>query len=150
MRSLRLAAIRRGIVVTGLAVTGATSVTIGQTYSCMAAQDSQAVALKSYVVRLVTAPPTDTLLSNTRSRYNIPAGSASAVSIETGKKKCESAAKGYHQALHPGTPQVGRAVVVIKVGNSRYVVLDPSEPAGEFQVHVVLDNHWNLLAIFTG
>jgi len=128
----------------------APSSAVSQSFSCVPAQHPQAIVLKNYVVRLVTASTADTLVANTRSRYDLPAVSASAVRIETDKKRCESAAKGYHEALHPGVPQVSRSVVVIKVGSSRYVVLDPAERAGEFQVHVVMDNHWETLAVFTG
>ena len=124
---------------------------VAQTFSCRSAREHAVVLLKDHIIRLVSAPASDTLLANTRDRYSLPAIAASSVAVETKKQRCQAAAQAYHEALHPGVPQVSRKVVVIKVGISRYVVLDPADTiAGEYQSHVVFDAQWAVLAVFDG
>jgi len=45
---------------------------------------------------------------------------------------------------------VSRTLVVIKVGTTRYVVLDPNQLNGEFRSNIVFDSKWKVLIGFTG
>jgi hypothetical protein len=56
----------------------------------------------------------------------------------------------YHAAVTaPGTPPISRTLLVIKVGNTRYVVVDPNETKGEYGINVVFDSQWQVLFTFT-
>jgi len=41
-------------------------------------------------------------------------------------------------------------LVVIKIGSTRFVVLDPNQMAGEFQVHKMFDLKWRYVVQFIG
>jgi hypothetical protein len=116
-------------------------------FKCLAA--NQSVGLKNYLVRLVTAAPSSES-DSTRLLYQLPAGTASIVVNQTSRSLCTQAAQAYHNAIAPGTPHVSRTVAVYKVGTNRYVVLDPAEPYGEFQYHIVFDQSFTRLHAFAG
>jgi hypothetical protein len=117
----------------------------GQTYTCF---PDTAHELYSYVVRLVTA--TDPATVATRNTYHLPAVSASKVTVVSTSSVCSQAGAAYHAAVTPpGTPPVSRTLLVIKVSNTRYVVVDPNETKGEFGANVVFDSQWQALFAFT-
>lgn len=118
-----------------------------QTYSCASASHEYAVMLKNSMVRLVTAS-TDSQLVATRTRYQLPTGAASIVSVETKKAKCTDAAQAYHQELHPGQPAVSRQMVLIKVGNTRWVTVDPQDLINGRLAYIVFTSQWAKLAVF--
>ena len=118
-----------------------------QTYTCLPDTAEQAEVLRNYIVSLVTG--TDSVTVAFRTRYNLPAVTASKVTVVTTGSVCTQAGGAYHAAVtQPGTPPSSRTLVVIKVSTTRYVVLDPNEHAGEFALHVVFDKNWNDLAGF--
>ena len=118
----------------------------GQTYSCLPDTATDAVNLRDYVVRLTGGDPA---LNSTRLVYQLPLASQSQVQLVTTSKTCKDAAQAYHLAVRgASTPAISRSVAVIKVGNSRYVVIDPSERAGKFEVTVVFDTSFQPLASF--
>jgi len=120
----------------------------GQTYRCLPVTSFETVALKDYMDRLVTG--TDSESVATRTQYHLPALSASRVTVVTARSVCNRAGDAYHTTVaKPGTPRVPRTLVVIKVGGSRYVVLDPNEHAGEFQLNAIFDSKWHYLIGFT-
>jgi len=118
---------------------------VGQTYTCLPDAPHE---LYSYVVRLVTA--TDSATVATRNTYHLPAVSASKVTgVPTGSV-CTQAGGAYHAAVSaPGTPPISRTLLVIRVGNTRYVVVDPNETKGEYGINVVFDSQWQVLFTFT-
>jgi hypothetical protein len=105
--------------------------------------------LQSYLVRLVTAP-SGSALDTVRTRYQLPAGSASSVVHQKTKSFCAQVAQAYHNVVLPGDPQISRSMVVFKVGANRYVALDPAQMFGEFKFHVVFDASLVKLETFTG
>jgi len=119
-----------------------------QTYTCLAGTQWAASSLRDYVVRLVTG--TDSESVATRNRYQLPATIASKVTVETSSTLCNKAGAAYHTAVTaPGTPPVSRTLALVKVGSTRYVVLDPNQRAGEFEVNIVFDSKWIRLVGFS-
>lgn len=119
-----------------------------QTYTCRSATAAATLAMQDYVVRLVTGTDSETVA--TRTRYQLPVVDSSKVSIVTTIKTCQSAGAAFEKAVNPpGTPAVSRSMVVIKVSNSRYVIVDPDERVGEYEANVVTDANFNVLAKFT-
>ena|SRR5689334_14088779 len=117
----------------------------GQTYTCLS---DTAHELYHYVVRLVTA--TDSATVATRNVYHLPAVTPSKVTVVSTTSVCTQAGAAYHAAAAPpGTPPLSRTLLVIKVGNTRYVVVDPNEKTGEFDVNVIFDSQWQFLFSFT-
>lgn len=118
-----------------------------QTYTCLPDTAEQSEVLRNYIVSLVTGTDSGTVAL--RGRYNLPAVSASKVTVVTTGSVCTQAGGAYHAAVtQPGTPPSSRTLVVVKVSTTRFVVLDPNEHAGEFALHVVFDKNWNDLAGF--
>ncbi len=116
-----------------------------QTYTCLSNTTHD---LYYYVVRLVTG--TDSDMVATRRRYKLPSVDKSKVSVVTTSSVCNQAGAAYHASVTPpGTPAIPRTLVVIKVGTTRYVVLDPNEHAGEFQLNAIFDSKWHYLIGFT-
>ena len=116
-----------------------------QSFSCVPTSALQSVHLRNDVVRL-TGDPT---LSQKRQLYHLPQVPSSSVSVVTQWKTCAQAAKAYHSAVRPaGEPQVSRKVIVVKVGDANFVVLDPEESEGEYQVTVIFDRNFQALASF--
>jgi hypothetical protein len=123
-----------------------TSPVVGQTYSCAADTATATVNLRDYVLRLTGSDPS---LDSTRMAYHLPLASANQVRVATQANTCKSAAQAYHAAVRGRSePQISRSVVVIKVGVGRYVVVDPAERAGEFEVTVILNGDFQPLASF--
>jgi hypothetical protein len=119
--------------------------TLGQAYVCL---PDTAHELYAYVVRLVTA--TDPATVSTRNTYHLPAVNASKVAVVSTPSVCTQAGGAYHAAVSPtGTPPISRTLLVIKVGNTRYVVVDPNEQKGEFGINIVFDSQWQVLFSFT-
>jgi hypothetical protein len=119
-----------------------------QTYTCLSGTVWAASSLRDYVVRLVTG--TDSASVATRTRYQLPATTASKVTVETSSTVCNKAGGAYHSAEVPaGTPAISRTLAVVKVGATRYVVLDPNERVGEYEVNIVFDSKWVMLVRFT-
>jgi hypothetical protein len=142
MRTIGLPA---GLVMLLLAI--ATWPVAAQTYSCRpATETTDVVNLKDYVVRLAGG---DGSLDSTRQIYRLPVASAPEVQVVTQVKTCKDAAHAHHTAVRgPSAPAMSRSIVVIKVGNSRYVVLDPAEGAGEYEITVIFNSSFQPLASF--
>lgn len=130
-----------GLLLIGIPVRAAS-----QTYACLPDTAQETRILYDDVLRLVTG--TDSLTSVTRNAYKLPAVAASKVSVVTSGSVCNQAGTAYNAAVSPGVQPVSRTLVVIKIGTTRYVVLDPDERAGEFQVQVVFDKQWSELIRF--
>ncbi len=101
------------------------------------------LALQDYALRLSGGD------REVAGNYNMPRVAASDVQAVTDRRICRRAARAYHTAVRgPGVPQVSRRVVVIKVGSTRYLVLDPAEREGEFEVTVIFDSRFAPLLAF--
>lgn len=88
-----------------------------------------------------------------RERYRIPAVDASSVSYVTDETICRRAAIKYqHELDERGRPS--RQVYVVQVATERkelrYIVIDPTYRAGEFQLWMVFDWRFKRLAAFAG
>ena len=116
------------------------------TYTCEPAASPSSLALHDYTVRLTGG---DSTLARTREAYRLPAVPASQVRIVEDKSTCQRAARAYHRAVRgaAATP-IARSVAVIRVGTTRYLVLDPAEREGEFEVTVIFDSDFTSLLAF--
>ncbi len=140
--------VTRTLLFASLTLAGSAWVARAQTYTCLPNTAEETQVLYNAVVSIVTG--TDSLAAATRSAYQLPAVAASNVSVVTTSSTCTQAGAAYHAAVTPpGTPAVSRTLVVIKVGSTRYVVVDPNQRAGEFLEHEVFDSHCTLLIGFT-
>ena len=117
-----------------------------QAFSCQAATSPHTVALKDYVTRLTGGDPA---LVAKRGAYRLPAATPSQIQVIKTKATCRQAAQAYNKAVRGASAaQISRSVVVLKVGTTRYVVLDPAERQGEFEVTVIFDPSFVALAAF--
>ena len=135
-----------GLLLAGACAFGI-SPAIAQTYTCQPTNSPSSVALKDYAVRLTGGDPS---LAETRQVYQLPTANASQVTIVKTTRTCQQAALAYNKALRgPSAPQISRSVSVIKIGSTRYLVLDPAEREGEYEVTVVFDAAFVPLSSFT-
>ena len=118
-----------------------------QTYSCFSATSDQTLGLRDEIVALVTG--TDPRVVAARDTLKLLEASAPQVSIVTQTNKCKSAGKAYHAALIPGSPEISRRMVVLKIASNRYVITDPAERQGEFGTVMITDGSFHILAIMT-
>jgi hypothetical protein len=116
------------------------------TYACVAPTDENAIALQDYAVRLTGGDPA---LAAKRQAYQLPAATPSQIQVVKTKSVCQRAAQAYNKAVRGASaPQVSRGVVVLTIGTTRYMVLDPAERQGEFEVTVIFDSAFTPLAAF--
>jgi hypothetical protein len=142
---MRAIALHVGLV--ALVATLAARPAIGQTYSCLPDTSITTINLKDYMLRLTSGA--DTSYEATRQQYQLPLAPATQVQVVTRTKTCKAAAQAYHRAVRgAAAPPISRSVAVIKVGSSRYVVLDPTEHEGEYQVTVIFNGSFQSLAAF--
>ncbi|HJU75280.1 MAG TPA: hypothetical protein VJ717_16175 [Gemmatimonadaceae bacterium] len=118
-----------------------------QTYSCFSSTSETTLGLRDDVIALVTG--TDVRVIAKRDTLKLLAASASQVSVITQTNKCKSAGESYHSVLQPGSPQISRSMVVIKIANNRYVITDPAERQGEFGTVMITDSNFNVLAMMS-
>lgn len=120
-----------------------------QMHTCTADSDF-AIGLRDHAVRMVTA--TDSLADKGRARWALPQTTAEAVSLVTDPPICAAAAAAYHKLLRPTEPPRSRsALVVIQVGDDRFLVADPDDtvPESHYLSAVVFDGDWKRLAHLT-
>ncbi len=135
------------VLVGMLAVPG---VAHAQTYRCIGGDDADARYLRDYVVSLVSAT-NDTARVQTRVAYRLPAGSHIAVTIETRRRTCARAARRLNTILSPGKRPISRRVIVIRVGRSHWVVMDPRVQVGAgYHEWFVFDSKWRKVSGFYG
>ena len=121
-----------------------------QSFSCDSSTNV-AAGLKKYIVLLVTAQPGDSLLNVNRVSHHLPWGSADIVQFESDPAIGTAAGMAFYAVLSPGNPPAQRDhLVVIRVGTDRLIVYDPDQelPESEFELHVIFDSEWNVLASF--
>jgi hypothetical protein len=128
----------RCVLVVSLLIAGVSSAAGAQSYTCLSATAVDTRVLYNAVISIVTGTDSEAALD--RNSLQLPAVAASKVSVVTTASVCTKAGNAYHAAVTPpGTPPVSRTLVVIKVSNSRYVVLDLNERTGEFEHNIVFD-----------
>ena len=89
----------------------------------------------------------------TRQRYQIVASADATVEIVTNEQTCKRAARSFARAVGERGRRARRVYVVAIRGHpdtGRFMVLDPLETVGEFQVVVVFDRTFRVLAQFAG
>ncbi len=126
---------------------------VAPTHGVIAAQeagcrptDEHVEGLKEYALQLATEQGAD--MDTLRARYGIARVDAAQVEIVSDAKTCAAAARKFkHELGERGRSD--RQVYVVRVGD-RYIVSDPTATAGEFEVHMVFDRHFKLLASFAG
>jgi hypothetical protein len=115
-------------------------------YACEAATSPNAVALLDYVTRLTGGDP---VLELKRRAYLLPTATSSQIQVIQIKSTCERAGQAYHKTVRgTSAPQVSRSMVVIRVGTKRYVVLDPKERQGEWEITLIFDSAFTALIGF--
>lgn len=120
-----------------------------QSYDCIADTSDETLGLRDDVVSWVTG--SDPRVAEKRDALQLLPATASQVSVVTEKKTCREAALAYHAHLLPkGAPVISRNMVVIRIGNDRYVIKDPAERQGEFGSVLITDGRFNVLAKITG
>jgi hypothetical protein len=125
-----------GLLLVGACAFGINSAT-AQTFTCQPTNSPSSVALKDYAVRLTGGDPS---LAQTRQVYQLPTAQAAKVTIVKTASTCQQAAQAYNKAVRGASaPQISRSVSVIKIGSTRYLVLDPTERQGEYEVTVIFD-----------
>ena len=135
----------RGLLLLGAGAAGIQDAS-AQTFTCASATDPDAVALRDYAVRLTGGDPS---LARKGRAYQLPVTPPSQIQVVTTKSVCRRAAQAYHKAVRgAGAPQISRTVVVVKVGATRYLVLDPAQRAGEFETTVIFDSSFTPLLGF--
>ncbi len=121
-----------------------------QTYRCIGRGDAEARDLRDHVFSLVSAID-DTARVHTRVAYRLPGGSHMAVTIETGRHTCARAGRRLNRLLLPGKRPISRRLIVIKVGRSHWVVMDPKVQVGAgYPVWFVFDSKWRKLSAWYG
>ncbi len=108
--------------------------------------DANAEGLRQFAVRLATDP--SARMEAKRQRYSLVPVAATEVQIVTDPQTCATAARKFKHGLGE-SGKSDRQVYVVRVGD-RYIVYDPTAKAGEFEVHMVFDKHFKLLASFAG
>jgi len=101
--------------------------------------------LASYGIALAT--DTTEMNRRTRDRYGIRPVPASEVERVVDEGACEKASRAYGN--HVGSEGPLQPVIVIRVG-TRYIVLDPEFriPTSEFLPHLILDQDFQVVAVF--
>lgn len=134
---------KRTIAFVAVLATVHASKAAAQTYSRQPATANETVLLRDYVARLTSDPA----LGAKRVQYQLPTNSTVQVVMQS--KTCKDAAQAYHVAVRGASaPPISRQVVVIKVGSTRYVVLDPREQEGEYEITVIFNSSFQPLASF--
>jgi hypothetical protein len=100
------------------------------------------LAMSNYLKTLVVA--TDSASVAMRTKLGIPAVAANKVTIITTNSICSSAGQAVSREMSV-TPPNGRSVSVVKVGNSTYVVRDPTVKDGEWTVQFVFNGNFQTL-----
>jgi hypothetical protein len=120
-----------------------------QSYDCIDNTSDETAGLREDVVSWVTG--SDPRVVAKRDALHLLPATAHQVSAVTEKNTCRAAALAYHAYLLPkGTPAISRNMVVIRIGNDRYVIKDPAERQGEFGSVLITDGRFNVLARITG
>ena len=101
------------------------------------------LSLQDYALRLSGGDP------EVAGKYDMPRVPAADVKVVTDRRICRRAARAYHTAVRGReVRQISRRVAVIKVGSTRYLVLDPAEHEGEFEVTIIFDSKFAPLLAF--
>lgn len=108
--------------------------------------DETAEGLREYALQLATEQSTE--MDSTRQRYGLVVVPESEVEIVSDPRICASAARKFKHGLGEHGKS-DRQVYIVRIGE-RYIVSDPTAKAGEFDVHMVFDKHFKLLASFSG
>lgn len=147
MQALGSSPVSRLFLLGAVVVLGSATSASAQTYTCLTDTAFEATHLRDYIASIVTA--TDSATVDKQNLYQLPATRASKITIETSSTTCTKAGAAYN-VVQNANPAVSRTLAVIKVGSTRFVVLDPNQMAGEFQVYVIFDFKWSYLAGFIG
>lgn len=104
--------------------------------------DEEAVAFLDWAVALGTDP--SQRYEDQRSQWKVPLTTPSEIEAVTGGQTCDKVRRGYNKGIgdSPGTQ---RDIYAVRVG-SRYIAYDPTVKAGEFVVHIVLNQSFKFVA----
>jgi hypothetical protein len=114
---------------------------------CRTANAETATMIK-YLTKLVTAPPSDLENYSVRQRYGLPAVDASSVVLVDKAAICKRAIRKYRSTVPTSPASTG--VYVVAVGDTYVVWGAPAPPGSEFQLHLVMNSKFVVLAGFTG
>lgn len=94
--------------------------------------DEKAEGLKTFAVLLATS--TWERFVEARARMDVPMVAESEVQIIQDESVCQEAVTGYNKAIG-GKPNTQRSVHVVRIGPTRYAVVDSDVSAGGREVH---------------
>jgi hypothetical protein len=86
---------------------------------------------------------TDSYSADIRQHLNLPHLPADSVSIVTDSATCARAALAYGRNLNVPDTTTSRQVFVVRVGPTRYIVVDPNVSNGEFLINMVFDSSFS-------
>lgn len=113
-----------------------------QTYQCVTATDGFGSSLQQRVVQVVTGG-NDSLSNATRTAYNLPQTTASKVTFVTQTNTCATAAQHYYTSMgKTPVPSDVIRVIVLKVGNTRYVVSVTQPLLDGVGGTLIFDSNW--------
>ncbi len=84
----------------------------------------------------------DTASVSRRQRWNLPDAPVAQIRLVTDTTKCRRAVNAYNAALLPDTA-VSVSVYLYSFGAARYVAVDTTRHAGEWDLHVVFDTSFS-------
>src|SRR5690348_5000407 len=88
---------------------------------------------------------TDSYSADIRQHLNLPHLPADSVSIVTDSATCARAALAYGRNLNVPDTTTSRQVFVVRVGPTRYIVVDPNVSNGEFLINMVFDSSFSIV-----
>lgn len=113
----------------------------GQIFICATPTEPELVAVKNAVVSIVTGSDT-----GARSRYHLPATTASKVAIVPTPKTCQAAGQAFKTAYPTDvTPGNTYRMFLLKVSSNRYVLVNADFHPGGRTLIMTFDTKWHLL-----
>jgi hypothetical protein len=89
-----------------------------------------------------TDTTSDTATVSRRQRWNLPVVSVSQIAVVSDTTKCRRAVNAYNTALLPDSA-VSASVYLFSYGPTRYIAVDTSRHAGEWDMHIVFDTSFS-------
>lgn len=130
-----------GVVAVGVSsATSGAAVVVEEQSGCVAL-DSRWVASSREDQGWVS--DTDSYSADIRQHLNLPHLPADSVSIVTDSATCARAALAYGRNLNVPDTTTSRQVFVVRVGPTRYIVVDPNVRNGEFMINMVFDSSFS-------
>jgi len=116
----------------------------GQTFQCASPSIDGVTGFKDAIVRVVTSSDSNGVRK--RAQYDLPQMAANKITLVTTTATCATAAQAFFQAAGAPAPSEPVNVVVLKAGNTRYIVTVMGYAEGEFNLSITFGAKWHPLA----